>query len=97
MSNSFEIPDKEKMMTLFLDLAQYDSLSFHERRVADRLRTELQALGFEVTEDDAVAHCGGESGNLYGFLKGTTNQEPVFFFRTYGYGETRTGEETADQ
>lgn len=79
MSNNFEIPDKEKMMTLFLDLAQYDSLSFHERRVADRLKTELQALGFEVTEDDAVAHFGGESGNLYGFLKGTTNQESVLF------------------
>lgn len=79
MCDNFKTPNKEKMIALFLDLARHDSLSFHERSVANRLKTELQALGFEVTEDDAGARLGGECGNLYGFLKGTTNQEPVLF------------------
>lgn len=79
MINTLETPDKEKMSALFKDLARYDSLSFHERKVADRLKMELQVLGFEVTEDDTGLHYGGECGNLYGFLKGTTNQKPVLF------------------
>ncbi len=71
--------DKERLRALFLDLARQDSLTFHEANVARRLKTELQALGFVVSEDDAGALCGGDCGNLYGFLEGTTDQDPVLF------------------
>lgn len=69
----------DRMTECFLSLARLDSLSFHEMRVAYRLKIELQALGFEVTEDGAGAHYGSECGNLFGILRGTSERPPVLF------------------
>ncbi len=71
--------EDSRLQEMFLSFAGLDSLSFHERGVADRLKNELQKLGFEVTEDDAGVRYGAESGNIYGFLKGTENRQPVLF------------------
>lgn len=68
-----------RLQELFLSLARLDSISFHERKVADRLKFELLDLGFEVTEDDAGEHYGSECGNIYGFLKGTDDRQPLLF------------------
>lgn len=61
----------ERMLTLFAELVSLDSVSFGERAIADVLRRELEALGFDVTEDDAGACYGSDTGNLYARLKGT--------------------------
>lgn len=61
----------DRVVALFTDLVSLDSVSFGERAVADVLRRELEALGFEVLEDDAGARYGSGTGNLYARLKGT--------------------------
>ncbi|MCD8045319.1 MAG: hypothetical protein LUE90_01455 [Clostridiales bacterium] len=61
---------KERILEEFLELTAIDSVSYHERQMADRLTLKLEELGFVVEEDDAGSHYGGNAGNLYGFLKG---------------------------
>lgn len=63
----------------FETLVSMDAVSFREREVADFLTKRLETLGFVVTEDDAGAVYGGNAGNLYGYLKGTLEGEPVLF------------------
>ena len=43
--------DKDSLVNIFLQLTKIDSVSFHERKMAALLKTELQELGFEVSED----------------------------------------------
>ena len=70
----------DRMVALFTEMVSLDSLSFGERAVADVLKRELEALGFEVSEDDAGAQYGSDTGNLYARLKGTDPaKEPVLF------------------
>lgn len=70
---------RDRMVSFFLQLSRGSSLSFHEERTAYRLKIELQELGFEVTEDGAGAHYGSGCGNIYGYLKGNPEKEPVLF------------------
>ncbi len=61
----------------FKELVEIDSISFHEREMADRLTQKLTELGFEVSEDDAGSRYGGNAGNIYGFLKGELPGESI--------------------
>ena len=68
----------EKMLQLFARLVSIDSLSFGERGIADVLKSELKALGFEVSEDDAGEKYGSDTGNIYAYLPGTNpSADPV--------------------
>ncbi len=58
-------------------LTSIDSLSFHEREMADRLKAELEALGIHAEEDDAAEKLHGNAGNLYAFVKGTLPGPPI--------------------
>lgn len=69
--------NKERICEEFAELVGIDSPSFAERQMADRVREKLLALGFELFEDEAGAVYGSETGNLYGFLKGTIPGEPI--------------------
>ena len=70
----------DRMVALFTGMVPLDSLSFGEREIADVLKRELEALGFEVSEDDAGAQYGSDTGNLYARLKGTDpSKAPVLF------------------
>ncbi|MBQ2678369.1 MAG: M20/M25/M40 family metallo-hydrolase [Firmicutes bacterium] len=71
--------DKERVVNKFMELTGIDSVSFHERKMAALLKTELQELGFEVLEDDAAAALNGEAGNIYGILRGDPDKKPVLF------------------
>ena len=62
---------EDRLIGLFSELVAQDSLSFEERGTADIVKRELEALGFLVTEDDAGAAYGSDTGNIYGFLEGT--------------------------
>jgi len=67
----------ERLKALFLELVRIDSLSRREGRIAERLRTELAALGAEVEVDDAGAAVGGETGNVIAHVPGTGPGEPL--------------------
>lgn len=67
----------ERLVEEFKELVAIDSVSFHERRMADALKSKLLKLGFEVYEDDAAGVYGSEAGNVYGFLPGTLEGPPL--------------------
>ena len=60
-----------------LALVQIDSLSKHEGRIAERLTSELRALGAEVEFDAAGKRVGGEVGNLIAHVPGTADAAPL--------------------
>ena len=62
--------DIERLTADFLCLTTGSAESLDERRVADFLTDQLQSIGFSVSEDDAGHKLGGNTGNLYGYLKG---------------------------
>lgn len=69
--------DKERLIADFLSLTTGSAESLDERRVADLLTEKLNLIGFSVSEDDAGQKLGGNTGNLYGFLKGTIPGLPL--------------------
>lgn len=57
-------------MSRFVRLCETSSPTGEERAVADLVRAELEALGLEVTEDDAAGPAGAGSGNLLARIPG---------------------------
>lgn len=53
------------------------AFTLDERQMADRLIVKLKELGFEVEEDNAGGHFGGNAGNLYAYLPGDLPGDPV--------------------
>lgn len=62
--------NRERICREFESLTAIDSVSFDERKMADKLKVSLCELGFEVQEDRAGDCYGGNAGNVYGFLRG---------------------------
>ncbi|MEE1312377.1 MAG: M20/M25/M40 family metallo-hydrolase [Lachnospiraceae bacterium] len=77
MENKIEVINIERIKEEFSELVRIDSVTFSERKMADRLTKKLKDLKFQVTEDLAGAYYGGNAGNLYGFLKGTLPGPPI--------------------
>ncbi len=71
--------NKDRLTEEFCKLVSIDSASFQERKMADVLKIYLSELGFEVTEDGAGKYYDGNAGNIYGFLKGDLEGDPVLF------------------
>lgn len=69
--------NQERIWEEFRQLVSIDSVSFHEREMADALLLKLRELGFEAGEDEVGERIGGNAGNIYGFLKGTIPGEPI--------------------
>ena len=70
---------RKRIIDEFVEIVSMDSESFHERQAADLLTKKLKELGFEVSEDNAGSHYGGNAGNIYGFLKGNADKESILF------------------
>lgn len=70
---------KERIISEFIELTTIDAPSFGERNMADVLRSKLEAIGFVVTEDEAGNAYGSDCGNLYGYLEGEIEGEPLLF------------------
>lgn len=71
--------NQKRLVDEFCKLVSIDSISFHERKMADYLKGELKALGFHVIEDNAGDIYQGDSGNIYGYLQGEIEGEPLLF------------------
>jgi tripeptide aminopeptidase len=52
------------LVDLFLDAAQVDALSLHERPMAEFVKARLEAAPVRITEDAAAEAIGGNCGNL---------------------------------
>jgi len=63
----------------FLELVKIDSESRNERAIADKIKSDLTLMGFQVSEDESNINTGGNAGNIYAYLPGKTNNEPILF------------------
>lgn len=68
--------DRNRLVALFLELVQIDSLSRKEREVALRVKQELEALSAEVWIDEAGEKVGGNIGNVIARIKGNVPTAP---------------------
>lgn len=69
--------NKERLVQEFCKLVSVDSVSFKERKMADILKGYLEELGFLVQEDNAGTYYNGNAGNIYGYLQGELEGEPI--------------------
>jgi len=67
---------RERMVESLLDLVKIDSQSKEELPVAQRLMSDLQAIGADVRIDDAGSKVGGNSGNVIARFAGTKPDAP---------------------
>ena len=67
------------LIDLFRRLVACDSPSYGENAVRDAVLKELAGMGVSAEEDDAAGKIGGSCGNLYAFIDGNHDLEPVLF------------------
>ena len=71
MSNALWRTDlQQRLQNTLVELCSIPSPTFHERKVADYIRTTLEARGLTVREDEAGKVLGGDTGNLICELPG---------------------------
>jgi tripeptide aminopeptidase len=66
--------ERRRLNDLFAELCAIPSPFGHERAVAEHVASDLRALGYEVTEDDAAAETGAECGNLLARIPGRSER-----------------------
>ncbi|WP_342505104.1 M20/M25/M40 family metallo-hydrolase [Sporosarcina sp. FSL K6-2383] len=72
--------NKQRLLDEFFELVQIDSETKDERQIADILTTKMEALGFNVEEDDSDDRSGHGAGNLVATMKGTAEGiDPIYF------------------
>ncbi|MBM3462919.1 MAG: hypothetical protein FJX76_12530, partial [Armatimonadetes bacterium] len=69
-----------RLLQNFLRLVQIPGNTRNERRIADTLKQDCTALGYEVFEDDAGQRIGGNAGNLIVNIPGNVpGAMPILF------------------
>lgn len=72
--------NEQRLLDEFIELVQIDSETKNERSIADVLIRKMEALGFDVFEDDTSAVTGHGAGNLIATLPGNTEgADPIYF------------------
>jgi len=68
--------NKKRLVSRFIKYVKVDSLSKNEAKFMKLIRKELAAMGIRSVEDNAGKRIGGDSGNLYAFIKGNAKGAP---------------------
>lgn len=71
--------NEKRTLNHFLELVQIDSESGQEGKFAGALFKELQDLGLQVWTDNAGEKVGATGNNVYGYLAGDLDLEPLLF------------------
>jgi tripeptide aminopeptidase len=74
---------RDRLLQRLLEFIVVNGPSREERAVADRIRSELAALGIEAREDDAAAAVGGNCGNMVAKLPATGGGGPTLLFNAH--------------
>ncbi len=69
----------QRILENFKALVALDSPSLDERLVCEWLKNYLASLGIEATEDNAGESINGTTGNLYAYVDGDIDAEPLLF------------------
>lgn len=75
--------NRERMLNEFFELVQIKCSTKDERQVADRIKPCLEALGGQVTEDDAGKKIGGNCGNVLAYFHGTVAGAPCIMLSAH--------------
>ena len=70
----------QRMLDEFYELVQIDSETVHEEQIVGVLKEKMEAMGFDVIEDDSKSRTGHGAGNLIATMKGTVQgADPIYF------------------
>jgi len=71
--------NRSRLIDEFIELVKVDSISLHEREMADRLTSKLQRMGYDVEEEDFAEEIGGNAGNLRCYIQGNDSVPAIMF------------------
>ncbi|KRE54309.1 M20/M25/M40 family metallo-hydrolase [Paenibacillus sp. Soil522] len=73
---------KERLVNEFMELVRVDSETKHEQEISRVLKQKFEALGLQISEDDAAAKTGHGAGNLFAIweAEGADAAAPTIFF-----------------
>ncbi|CAM4503687.1 tripeptide aminopeptidase [Paenibacillus endophyticus] len=73
---------KDRLVKEFMELVQVDSETKHEQEISRVLKQKFEALGLQVSEDDAAAKTGHGAGNMFVIweAEGIAAAAPTIFF-----------------
>ncbi len=71
--------NRERIGSTFAGLVEVDSPSRQERQMADTLKELFGKLDITLEEDNAGPAFGGNTGNLFGRMKGQLPGTPLLF------------------
>lgn len=69
--------NKQRIMDLFFEYVQIDSETGSEKNMADRLVQDLEAMGLRVYKGEIGDKVDSDGYNVYAYLDGDKNHEPV--------------------
>ena len=71
--------NSKRLINTFTSLVALDSPSLDERLVCNYIKSYLGELGITAEEDNAGDKIGGTTGNLYAYVDGEIEAEPILF------------------
>lgn len=69
--------NENRLLETFFKYVKIDSESCFEKEICDVLENELKELGLRVFKDDVGKKIGSNGNNIYAFLDGDENYEPI--------------------
>lgn len=72
---------KDRLVNEFMELVKIDSETKHEQEISRVLKQKFEALGLQISEDDAAAKTGHGAGNLFAIweAEGASASAPTIF------------------
>lgn len=71
------VVNRDRMTTEFLEMVRVDSVSGHERKIADLICLKLKSLGVQVIEDAAGKRLNTGTGNIIAKIRGNVGGSPA--------------------
>jgi tripeptide aminopeptidase len=71
--------NKERAINTFFEYVKINSETGNEKNMSQRLAEDLRKLGFKVHVDNAGEKCQSNGNNVYCFVEGTFDAEPLLF------------------
>lgn len=71
--------NKERLIKTFMDYVKIDSETKNEKAISEKIAQDLKDLGLEVYVDKAGEKAASNGNNVYCFLEGTKDLEPILF------------------
>lgn len=71
--------NEKRLLETFMEYVRIDSETKNEKAISEKIMQDLKELGLEVYEDGAGKKIGSNGNNVYCFLPGNKQEEPMLF------------------